>query len=190
MATPLAAQQSNQEEMFHLVNQVRKKILTLSDYSVFDWITFDLTDSATGYIVTLNGYASRPSLPNSAERVVQRLELVESVTNQIEVLPTSRNDDNIRAAAYASIYSRLSRYNPNRGTPLYGVQRRLEFGISVDPPIGQHAIHIIVKNGNIILEGVVDTTMDKTIAETQANSVSGAFSVTSNLEVLGQNGSR
>jgi len=186
MAPGLSAQQPDQEEMFNLVNQIRKKIITLSNYGVFDWVTFSLTNSATGYIVTLNGYASRPTLPQSAERVVQRLELVESVTNEIEVLPTSRNDDNIRAAAYATIYGHpaLSRYNPNRGMPLYGVQRRLQLGISNDPPLGQHPIQIIVKNGNIILEGVVDTDVDKAVAGAQANSVSGVFSVTNNLDVL------
>jgi hypothetical protein len=186
IAPTLVAQQSDQEEMFHLTNQIRKKIISLNNYGVFDWITFSLTGSETGYTVTLHGYASRPTLQQSAERVVQRLPLVESVTNQIEVLPTSRNDDNIRAAAYARIYghSVLRRYNPNRGTPFYGVERRVAFGISNDPPLGRHAIQIIVNNGNITLEGVVDTDVDKAVAEAQANSVSGVFSVTNNLQVL------
>jgi osmotically-inducible protein OsmY len=60
----------------------------------------------------------------------------------------------------------------------------MEFGITNDPPMGNHAIHIIVKNGNVILEGVVDTAGQKTIAGIQASSTAGVFSVTNDLVVL------
>jgi len=181
-----AQQQPNQEEITRLANQIRKKIVTLSNYGVFDNITFGIAPGTAGYKVTLKGQASRPTLKDSAERVVKEIELVESVTNEIEVLPTSRHDEDIRLAAYAKIYYHptLSRYNPNRGTPIYGVQRRAFMGISTDPPLGPHPIHIIVKNGNITLEGVIDTEMDKSILNVQANSVPGAFSVTNNVVVL------
>ena len=97
-----AAQQSNQEEVFRLAKQVRKKIITLNNYGVFDYITFGIQPGTAGYGVTLRGYASRPTLKKSADRVVSRIELVESVENEIEVLPTSRNDENIRLAVYAN----------------------------------------------------------------------------------------
>ena len=185
-ASSVTAQQPNQEEVFRLARQIQKKIVTLNNFGVFDYLTFGLEPGTAGYKVTLRGLASRPTLQKSAERVVARMELVESVVNEIEVLPNSRNDENIRLAAYAKIYGHptLSRYNPNRGTPVYGVRRRASFGISNDPPIGPHPIHIIVNNGHITLEGVVDTEGDKAILNTQANSVSGAFSVTNNVEVL------
>ena len=190
--SPISAQQGSQEEVFRLTNQIRKAIVTLSNYGVFDNITFQLSNRATGYRVTLKGQASRPTLKSSAEQVVKKIELVESVDNQIEVLPLSRQDDNIRLAAYARIYgnSVLSRYNPNRGTPIYGLQRRAFIGISQDPPIGPHPIHIIVKNGQITLEGAVDTESDKSIAGMMANQVRGAFSVTNNLQVLMPNNKR
>ncbi len=185
-ASPLAAQDANQEEAYRLANQIRKKILMLSNYGVYDYITFGLKPGSSGYIVVLNGYASRPTLQKSADRVVSKLEGVEAVENQIEVLPNSNQDESIRARAYAAIYGHatLSRYNPNRGTPMYGASRRLSMGISNDPPRGYHPIAIIVKQGNITLMGVVDNDMDKQIAGVQANSVSGAFSVTNNLGVL------
>ena len=56
-------------------------------------------------------------------------------------------------------------------------------GITSDPPRGFHAIHIIVKNGHVALEGVVDTAGDKAIAGIQANSTSGVFAVTNDLVV-------
>lgn len=184
--SPLYAQQGSQEETVRLANQIRKSIVTLNNFGVFDNISFQLANGVTGYRVTLKGYASRPTLKSSAEQVVKKIELVESVDNQIEVLPVSRQDENIRLEAYARIYGNnvLSRYNPNRGTPIYGLQRRAYIGISQDPPIGAHPIHIIVKNGNITLEGVVDTEGDKTIAGMMANQVQGAFAVTNNLQVL------
>ncbi len=184
-----AQQQPNQEEVIRLASQIQKKILTLSNYGVFDYVTFGIGQGTAGYRVVLKGYASRPTLKKSCERVVKKLELVESVDNQIKVLPTSNMDENIRMKVYIAIYynSALSRYNPNRGTPAYspgGWGRAANFGISHDPPLGYHPISIIVDNGNVTLEGVVDNEMDKTIAGTQANSVSGVFHVTNNLHVL------
>jgi hypothetical protein len=118
--------------------------------------------------------------------VVSQVEGVESVENEIEVLPVSRQDEDIRARVYGAIYFNptLSRYNPNRGTPMYGAARRIERGISLDPPRGYHPIAILVNNGKVTLAGVVDNDMDKQIAEVQANTVPGVFSVTNELEVL------
>jgi hyperosmotically inducible protein len=88
---------------------------------------------------------------------------VERVENNIEVLPVSPNDDNIRLAAYRAIYGHtaLNRY-----------------ALQAVPPI-----HIIVNNGNVTLEGVVANESDKNIAGMQAKSVPGAFSATNNLRV-------
>jgi osmotically-inducible protein OsmY len=44
-------------------------------------------------------------------------------------------------------------------------------------------IRIIVKNGHVTLEGVVDSESDKSLANLRANGVSGVFSVTNNLVV-------
>jgi osmotically-inducible protein OsmY len=185
-----AAQQQNQEAVYRLANNIRKQILTLSNYGVFDYITFGIDPGAGGYKVVLKGYASRPTLKDSAERVVKKLEQVEVVENQIEVLPVSRQDEDIRMRTYAAIYYHptLSRYNPNRGTPVYGsaagFQRARTMGISNDPPMGYHPISIIAKGGNVTLEGVVDNDMDKQIAGMQANTVNGVFSVTNNLQAM------
>lgn len=184
-ALPLCAQDPKQEEVFKLANKIRKEIITLSNYGVFDFISFGINEGTAGYKVTLNGYASRPTLKSGAEQVVKKIELVESVDNQIEVLPVSRQDEDIRFAAYAKIYGNpsLSRYNPNRGVPIYGLGRRLQMGISTDPPVGPHPISIIVKNGNITLEGMVDTEGDKNLAGIVAGQVPLSFGVTNNLQV-------
>lgn len=178
-----------QDEVIRIANQVRKKLLMISTYGPFDYITFGIAPGEQGYTVLLKGYASRPTLKESAEREVKRIENVGAVENQIEVLPTSNMDEDIRLRAYTKIYNypTLARYNPNYGTPIYGSARSfrntMQMGISTDPPMGFHPISIIVKGGRITLEGVVDNESDKIAAGMQANQVSGVFSVTNNLYV-------
>ena len=164
-----------------LVEQVREELASLDNYGVFDNISFQLN----GGTVTLSGQASQPQLKKQAEKVVRRIEGVQQVTNEIEALPNSSEDDRIRTLAYIQIYGHpsLSRYNPNFGTPLFDSLVRRTFGLTQDPPPGNHPIHIVVKNNQITLEGVVDTEGDKTVAGMQANSVNGAMKVTNNLRV-------
>jgi len=169
------------DDTLRMTEDVRKRIVTLSDYGVFDNIAY----SIDGSTVTLHGEASRPSLQKSAERVVSRVKGVEEVVNEIEVLPNSRHDERIRAEAYQKIYGHptLSRYSPNHGIPPYVSMSARTFGPSVDPPMGAHPIHIVVKNGVVTLEGMVNNEADKNIAGMQANTVSGAFEVVNNLRV-------
>jgi hyperosmotically inducible protein len=131
----------------------------LPSYGVFDNLSFRVN----GGTVTLMGQVSRPTLKTDAERVVKGIEGVERVVNDIEILPLSSHDDEIRLATYRAIYGNtaLNRY----------VLRAV-------PPI-----HIVVKNGSVTLEGVVANEGDKNIAGLQANSVPGVFSVTNNLRV-------
>lgn len=169
-------------EVQRIAQEVYKQIVTLPQYGVFDDIHFALKGNST---VILRGEASRPTLKSGCENVVKRVEGVKEVVNEIEVLPVSQNDDRIRALTYARIYGNqwLRRYTNNRGGGRYISPMRAMIGITNDPPIGWHAIHIIVKNGNIRLVGVVDTSGDLAIAEMQARSVPGAFTVDDDLIV-------
>jgi hyperosmotically inducible periplasmic protein len=177
---------ADQQQVLRIAKDVRKQIVTLPQYGVFDNIHFGIKGSDT---VVLMGQASRPTLKSGAEKVVSKIEGVKTVDNQIEVLPNSPNDDRIRAAVYAAIYTYpvLQKYTSNRGGPR-GVPSvaRAAGGITNDPPLGYHAIHIIVKNGNVTLTGVVDSDTDLAIAEMRANGVSGVFSVDNDLQVAGK----
>ncbi len=153
----------NQKSLDRIIKEVRHELVMLPYYGVFDNLAYKVDADGT---VTLLGEVSPvrgPVLKSDAERAVKRIEGVEKVVNNIEVLPLSPNDDRIRRAAYRAIYSNsvLSQYQ-----------------LRAVPPI-----HIIVKNGNITLEGAVARQMDKNVAGIQANGVSGAFSVTNNLIV-------
>ena len=155
-----AAGALSQKSIDRIYREVRHELVMLPFYGVFDNLAYKVDPDGS---VTLIGQVVRPTLKSDAENVVKRIEGVEKVVNNIEVLPTSGNDDRIRRAAYRAIYgnSVLSQYQ-----------------LRAVPPI-----HIIVKNGHITLEGVVARQMDKQIAGVQANSVHGAFSVTNNLGV-------
>lgn len=183
----LAAGQSDSKDP---VTEVRKQLMRLPYYGVFDFLVF----SVNGPTVTLGGEVYNGSIKKDAEGEVKRIAGVENVVNNIEVLPVSSFDDDIRWAAFRAIYhdSSLSRYLPGGGWVPHG--RMWRFDRPFDPfgagarypgqePLGNYPIHIIVKGGRITLEGVVDNEMDKNLAGMRARGVSGAFAVDNELQV-------
>jgi hyperosmotically inducible periplasmic protein len=168
-----------QKSEMRIAGQVRHELATLPYYGVFDNLEFRVN----GCVVTLLGQASRPALKKDAEAAIKRIEGITRVRNKIEVLPLSSNDDRVRAVVYARLYrtSALQKYMSNRTGPMFQSRLSRWMGITNDPPIGYHAIHIIVKNGHVTLEGAVSGQGDWNLANIQANTVSGVFSVTNNL---------
>src|ERR1700690_44462 len=151
---------ADQKSLDRLYKEVRHELVMLPYYGVFDNLSYKVDPDGT---VTLMGQVANPVLKSYAENSVKRIEGVEKVVNNIEALPTSIMDDQIRRAAYRAIY---------------GNEVLSQYQVRAVPPI-----HIIVKNGHITLEGVVARTMDKQIAGMQANQLPGVFSVTNNLVV-------
>jgi hyperosmotically inducible protein len=173
-----------QADQMRIVQQVRHQLLSLPDYQVFDSLSFGIRDRT----VILTGYASRPILKDEAQKVVKSIPGVETVENQIKVLPFSNFDDQTRVAVYRRIYGQPALRKYTSAPPGFGAfpsVARAAGGITNDPPIGYHAIHIIVDNGHVILKGVVDSESDATIAYVQANSTPGTFSVENDLVVPG-----
>lgn len=139
--------------------QVTHEILMLPYYNEFDVIAFKVD----GYNVTLFGYVVHATLKSDAEHAIKKIEGVEKVNNQIEILPPSPFDDRLRVQLFRAIYG-------------YGPLQR--YGVGSNRPI-----HIIVDRGHVILEGVVDSTGDRNLVNIRANGVPGVFSVTNNLQV-------
>jgi len=166
MTTPSAApNQQNRGQLSpsgvdRIIKEVHHELVLQPYYSVFDNLAYKVTPDGT---VTLMGQVVDPTLKSSAESAVKHIEGVTRVDNQIEVLPTSPNDDQIRRATYRAIY---------------GNDVLRPYSLRAVPPI-----HIIVKNGHVTLDGVVARAMDKQIADTQAKSVPGVFSVEDNIQV-------
>lgn len=163
IACALAAGQLQQDvspkAVQRIQKEVRHELLMLPYLGVFD----NLAYKVDGYNVTLYGQVTRDTLKSDAEKAVKDIEGVEHVDNQIEVLPVSPSDDRLRVRLYRAIYGdgALERY-----------------AMPVIKPI-----RIIVKNGHVTLEGVVDNETDKNLAGIRANGVPGIFSVTNNLQV-------
>src|SRR5579864_2643982 len=156
----LGAAQESAKSQERIIREVRHELLMLPYFGVFDYIAFKVDGST----VTLLGQVVRPTLKSDAENSVKRIEGVEKVDNQIEVLPPSSMDDGLRIALFRAIYQ-------------YPALQKYELGV-------QKPIRIIVKNGRATLEGVVDSEADKNLAGLRANSVPGIFSVTNNLQVV------
>ena len=142
-----------------LQNEVRHQLVLLPWYSVFD----NLEYRVEGAKVTLTGQVVLPVTKDNAGKVVQSIEGVQSVDNQIQVLPPSPMDDQIRRAEFSAIYSYPSFQHYSN--------------MAVAP------IHIVVNGGHVTLEGVVDSQPDKDAANIRANGVANVFSVTNNLRV-------
>jgi len=147
------------------VSPIEKKVsheLNMLPYSnVFDYMTFSVDQNGK---VTLNGKVTNPVLKSDAAKVVKRVEGVELVENDIQVLPVSFFDDGLRARLYRTIYG-------------YGPLQRYSLGVN-------KPIRIIVQNCHVTLLGVVASEFDKNVAGMRANSVAGAFSVDNQLRVV------
>jgi osmotically-inducible protein OsmY len=155
----LGAAQESAKSQERIIREVRHELLMLPYFGVFDYIAFKVDGST----VTLLGQVVRPTLKSDAENSIKRIEGVEKIDNQIEVLPPSSMDDQLRIALFRAIYQ-------------YPALQKYELGV-------QKPIRIIVKSGRVTLEGVVDSEADKNLVGLRANTVPGIFSVTNNLQV-------
>ena len=152
-------QSGNQLLEQRLSGEVHHELAMIPEFTIFDNLSYRID----GGTVTLYGQVRNGFIKGEAESRVKHLQGVQSVNNQIEVLPASFNDDRIRRQVARALFSdsRLSTYS-----------------IQSVPPI-----HIIVKNGHVDLEGVVRVQADKDTAFIRANGVPGVFSVDNNLQV-------
>jgi hyperosmotically inducible protein len=141
------------------MTEVRHQLVMIRWLSVFDNLQYRID----GNNVTLSGQVTNPVIKSDAEKSVKGIEGVGEVSDQIEVLPVSEMDDQIRRAEYRSIYSfpSLEKYST----------------------MAVASIHIVVKGGQVTLEGVVDNQSDKNAAEIRAKTVPNVFSVQDNLQV-------
>jgi osmotically-inducible protein OsmY len=155
----MRSQRESRNTEAYLTREVRHELIQIPWYSVFDILQYRIDGSE----VTLTGQVVQPIIKSEAENAVKHIEGVEKVNNQIEVLPTSPMDDQIRRAEYRAIYSQPTLFR-------YGVGNL-------------QSIHIIVKNGHVYLEGNVDNEKDRDVAVIAAKTVPNVFSVESHLTI-------
>jgi osmotically-inducible protein OsmY len=141
----------------NLAREVRHELLLVRGYTAFDWITYRIDSNK----VTLLGAVVRADLKRDAENAVKSIEGVGSVQNNIEVLPASGTDDLIRHGILQSIDQQMFAY--------------------LSQLVKQ--IHVIVKNGNVTLEGEVSSQADKDKISVLAKQVQQVRGVTNNLVI-------
>lgn len=154
------SQQQIQSTDSQLKTNIRHALIMLPYYTVFDILEFKLEDNGT---VILSGQVVWASVKDDAERAVEKIAGVHNLINNIEVLPVLPYDNAIRRREFYAIYSQI------------GFER---YAIQAVPPI-----HILVKNGNVTLEGVVDDQYDKNLAGLAAGNILNVFHVTNNLRI-------
>ncbi|MGQ0734273.1 MAG: BON domain-containing protein [Acidobacteriota bacterium] len=175
----LSAQVSREDQ--RTIDAIRETLLRLPYYGVFDFLVVRYEKGT----VTVSGFAYRPTLKDDVGMALKRVPRVDTVVDNIEVLPTSQNDDRIRWSTYYAIYTdaALSRYAPGGGLTAFD----LRFDLPRYPgmqPLGNYPIHIIVKGGRTQLLGVVNSEGDKTLAGFRAREVPGTFGVENDLMIV------
>jgi hyperosmotically inducible protein len=154
--------QSSEPEENHIAKEVRHELLMLPHYSLFD----DLEYTVQGRTVTLNGSltSEHAVTRKDAENTVKRIEGVDTVVNNIKILPPSPMDDQARIRVYRNLAKTgtLSRYFWEAAP----------------------SIHIIVDNQRVTLKGFVNSETDKNLATMAANQVTGIFQVNNELRVV------
>jgi len=140
-----------------VANDVSRQVLTYPQFSIFDSVHMQVDDG----IVTLTGKVTMPYKKTDIEKRVARIDGVREVANKITVLPVSSFDDELRFRIARAIYGNSNFWN---------------YGSMANPPI-----HVIVENGHVTLDGVVNSNTDRMLARSIASSF-GAFSVTNDLK--------
>ena len=148
-------------QLERLKEEIRHQLVTLPYYTVFDWLQAEARPDG---MVILSGQVVRPTLKDDAGKRVKKLESATQVINNIEVLPLSQSDDQLRMAIYRKIFSFDS--------PLFG------YGTMAVPPI-----HIIVSNGHVVLKGIVANHSDSQLSYLAARQVSNVFDVRNELQI-------
>jgi osmotically-inducible protein OsmY len=143
----------------NILKRAGKRIRTYAYYSIFD----DVGLQSRGGHLVLTGHVTQPWRKTDIENLVETVPGVQRVENKLEVLPLSSFDDEIRLRVARAIYRDplLSRY-----------------AIEANPPI-----HIVVKNGNVRLTGVVNSPVEKAVAQRAARFAATYFNLENDLQV-------
>lgn len=144
-------------ENLQIFKDVARQVRTYTSFTVFDDVRASVADGE----VTLQGRVTMPYKRDDLERRVSRVEGVRAVRNEIEVLPVSIFDNELRVRIARAIY----------GNPSFWQYASMAY-----PPI-----HIVVERGHVTLTGVVNHEVERVLARSLATSL-GAFSVTNELK--------
>ena len=142
---------------FQVFKDIATSVERYTQFTIFD----DVSASVKDGVVTLSGKVTMPYKRSDIAKRVAKIDGVREVRDQITVLPVSRFDDELRYQIARSIYNHSNFWN---------------YAIMPNPPI-----HIVVERGRVTLTGVVQSPVDRMLAQSLATQF-GAFSVTNALK--------
>jgi hyperosmotically inducible periplasmic protein len=148
---------ATERENLQIFRDVSSQVLRYTQFTVFDSVHANVDEG----VVTLTGKVTMPYKRTDIEKRVARVDGVREVRNEIQVLPVSIHDDELRHSIARAIYGNSTFWN---------------YAAMVNPPI-----HVIVDRGHVTLEGVVNSNVERMLARSLAGSFL-AFSVTNNLK--------
>ena len=137
------------------IDQVRRSPY----FTVFDEVQINVDKGG----VTLSGYVTQPIKSDDMARRVSHIDGVLEFTNRLEVLPVSPEDDRLRNVIANILYR----------DPTFS-----NYATQAVPPI-----HIIVRRSSVLLTGVVDSEVERRLAETIVRGVVGVLGVQNALRV-------
>jgi hyperosmotically inducible protein len=144
-----------------LANRAAEAVRGYSGFSIFDDVNIAVADRA----VTLTGRVTMPFKRDEIGSRVKRIDGVRSVENEIQVLPASNFDAQLRVRVAQAIYSHPAFW---------------QYASMACPPI-----HIIVERGHVTLTGRVNNQVERMLAFTLAQ-VDGALGVKNELKLDGR----
>ena len=153
LALPAAAQDRYDSR---IANDISRQIERYPQLTIFD----DISGTVDNGVVTLTGKVTMPFKKTDIAKRAERVEGVQNVVNNIDVLPVSSYDDDLRL--------RIAR-------AIYGNSAFWQYGARANPPI-----HIIVERGHVTLTGIVNSNVDRMLARSLATGF-GELSVTNEL---------
>jgi hyperosmotically inducible periplasmic protein len=154
LATAAAAQERKDLQVFR---DISDSVNRYTQFTIFDSIDASVNQGT----VVLSGWVTMPYKKDDIERRVRKIAGIDRIENNIQVLPVSQFDDELRF--------RIAR-------AIYGNSAFWHYAAMVNPPI-----HILVKGGRVTLQGVVQSNVDRQLARSLATGF-GSFEVKNELK--------
>jgi osmotically-inducible protein OsmY len=144
LTTAGAAIAQPEREGLQIFNDISKQVTRYSQFTIFDSVDASIDNG----VVVLSGWVTMPYKRTDLERRVAKVDGVISVKNDIQVLPVSQFDDELRFRIARAIYGNSSFWN---------------YAAMANPPI-----HIVVNRGHVTLTGTVNSNVERVLARSLA----------------------
>jgi hyperosmotically inducible periplasmic protein len=143
-----------------IAQTVQHDLLNYANFTVFDSLSFQVQNGR----ILLSGAVTEPFKKSDIDKIAGAVPGAAGVTDNIQVLPFSDNDNQLRRRV---------------ATFIYNDRAFSRFRMEANPPV-----HIIVDNGRVTLTGAVDSQADKADASLLASTAGSFGSLVNDLKVV------